>query len=313
MLSVRQLSRRYASVSVVHDLTFEVNTGEILGLLGPNGAGKSTTMKMLCGALAPSSGRIDIAGFALMTSPQQAKAQMGYLPETPPLYPTLTVSEYLIFCAKIRRLPRAKISSAIAHVVELCHLDAVLHRRLGNLSTGFRQRVGIAQAIVHRPQVIVLDEPTNGLDPQQMIEVRNLIRSLREHHSVVLSSHILSEVAAVCDQVLMLHQGKCVFQGRLTEVQAQFTNQQLSMAFSAPPTVAVLQQVPGVDACELRSEQCFLVHTQQPQITAQAIIQASVQQGWQLYQMTPQQGALERAFMHYMGADEATQAKGVAL
>jgi len=303
VLSVRQLSRRYATVTVVHELSFEVKTGEILGLLGPNGAGKSTTLKMICGALAPSGGTIEIAGLPLLTSPKRAKTQLGYLPEVPPLYPALTVSEYLVFCAKIRRIPRAQIDAAVLRVIALCHLESVEKRRLGHLSTGFKQRVGIAQAIVHRPQVIVLDEPTNGLDPQQMIEIRHLIKALREDHSVILSSHILSEVAAVCDRVLMLQQGRCVFHGSLRQVQAEFQQNQLSLAFLAPPDVAVLAQIPGVESCQLMPDQTFSVHTQEPKATAAAIIQASVQQGWQLYQIMPQQGALERAFMHHMGDD----------
>ena len=198
-VQVENLHRYYGATHAVRGVSFKVQRGEVMGLLGPNGAGKSTTMKLLSGALAPSSGRILIGGKDLRDQPKACKAKLGYLPEHPPLYPELTVDEYLRYAAKLRRIPRRAIASALAHTKTRCGLDGCGPRLIGNLSKGFQQRVGVAQAIVHSPALVILDEPTVGLDPIQIREIRNLIREIGGEHSVILSTHILPEAQTLCD------------------------------------------------------------------------------------------------------------------
>jgi len=210
LIRVDRVSRRFGARRAVDDVSFIVGRGEVLGLLGPNGAGKSTTMSMISGVMAMSKGSIQVAGHDIVVTPVQAKQYLGYLPEKPPLYPELTVDEYLAYCARLRNVPRPQVAAVIAGVKERCGLGEVGGRLLGNLSRGYQQRAGLAQALVHNPAVLILDEPTAGLDPNQIVEVRNLIRELGYERSVVLSTHILSEVQEVCGRVAILHQGKLV-------------------------------------------------------------------------------------------------------
>lgn len=218
-LSARDLCREYGRYVAVDHVSLELHRGEVLGLLGPNGAGKSTTMRMLTGLLAPSSGSIQICGIDLLEKPTAAKAQLGFLPEIPPLYPDLTVDEYLRLAARLHRVPKAEESAALASVKQRCGLNDCGNRLIGVLSKGFQQRVGIAQAIIHKPAVIILDEPSVGLDPNQMREIRQLIRDLGKTSSVILSTHLLSEVVSVCDRVQILHKGQVVFNQSMPEIQ----------------------------------------------------------------------------------------------
>lgn len=217
-VSASGLSRRYGARIAVHDIGFELRQGEVLGLLGPNGAGKTTTLQMLAGCLAPSSGDIQICGIDLLESPQQAKALLGYLPETPPLYRELTVDEFLNFAARLHRVAKATIPAAVDSAKQRCGLADVGKRLIGSLSKGYQQRVGIAQAIVHNPRVVILDEPTVGLDPIQIREIRKLIRELGGEHSVILSTHILPDVESICDRVQIMNQGKLAFAGGMAEL-----------------------------------------------------------------------------------------------
>lgn len=210
-LLAQNLTRHFNGYVAVHGVNFELKRGEVLGLLGPNGAGKTTTMRMLTGNLAPSSGSLQICGIDLLDKPRHAKANIGYLPEIPPLYQEMTVNEYLQFVARLHRIGRHKINTAITNVKQRCGLDTVGSRLIGLLSKGYQQRVGIAQAIIHDPAVIILDEPTVGLDPNQIREIRALIRELGVARSVLLSTHILSEVENVCDRVHIMHQGRIIF------------------------------------------------------------------------------------------------------
>jgi len=214
------LSRYYSEHCAVNNVDVVLHKGEVLGLLGPNGAGKSTTMQMLTGNLSPSAGEIQINGIDLLDEPRNAKQQMGYLPEQPPVYRDLTVSEYLHYCARLRNVPSAQRKGAVATASERCGLQDVSKRLIGNLSKGFRQRVGIAQAILHNPAVVILDEPTVGLDPIQIREIRSLIRELGKEHGIILSTHILPEVQAVCDRVQILNRGKTVFNDTLEGVES---------------------------------------------------------------------------------------------
>ena len=210
-VSVQNLCRDFGGTAVVRSVNLELRRGEVLGLLGPNGAGKTSTLRMLTGNLAPSGGSVSICGVDILDQPQVAKAYIGYLPETPPLYQEMTVDEYLYFVAKLHRMRRDEIQVAQDRVKQRCGLNDMSKRLINNLSKGYQQRVGIAQAIIHNPDVIILDEPTVGLDPNQMRGIRELIRELGAQQSVILSTHILSEVDAVCDLVKIMHQGRIVF------------------------------------------------------------------------------------------------------
>lgn len=211
-LSVRGLCRYFGSRAVVRDINLELRRGEVLGLLGPNGAGKTTIMRMLTGNLAPTAGRIEICGIDLIDKPRDAKARLGYLPETPPLYRELTVTEYLRFAATLHRVRKAKIDAALNKVLEQCELGNAARRLIGSLSKGYQQRIGIAQAIIHEPEVIILDEPTAGLDPNHMREIRTLIRQLGAERSVIISTHILPEVESMCNRVQIVNEGRTVFE-----------------------------------------------------------------------------------------------------
>jgi ABC-2 type transport system ATP-binding protein len=218
LLRAHGLCRRYGGHSAVDGLDLALRPGEVLGLLGPNGAGKSTTMRMLSGNLAPSSGRIEICGIDLFEHPLAAKNHLGYLPEIPPLYRELTVGEFLDLTARLHRVPGEGVAAAVTRVMQRCGLSEVSRRLVGRLSKGYQQRVGIAQAIIHDPAVIILDEPTAGLDPLQIREIRALIGELGRTSGVILSTHILAEAEALCDRVLILHHGRPVFSGGVEEL-----------------------------------------------------------------------------------------------
>ena len=217
-LKVENISKSYGSLKAVSNLSFSVPAGEVVGFLGPNGAGKSTTMKIITGVMPPTSGNVlldDINGF---DHPMEYKRKVGYLPELPPLYPAMIVSDYLKFAAEIREVPSRKIQASIDRVVEFAALEAVHHRIIGNLSKGYRQRVGIAQALIHDPEVLVLDEPTVGLDPVQIVEIRELIKSLAKERTIILSTHILPEVSAICKRIIMINHGKIAGDGSEQEL-----------------------------------------------------------------------------------------------
>ena len=208
MLEAEGLCKRYGNFDAVKDLSFKIETGGIYGFLGPNGAGKSTTMNMITGYLAPTSGRVLIDGIDITKEPKKAKEKLGYLPEVPPLYPDLTVKEYLDFVSELKRVPSAGRSGAVKEIMERTGLDQVGGKLIRNLSKGYKQRTGIAAAIIGYPDLIILDEPTSGLDPAQIIEIRELIRSLKDDHTVILSSHILQEISALCDHIMVISHGR---------------------------------------------------------------------------------------------------------
>lgn len=210
MIEISHLAKKYGGHYAVKDLSVTIEDGQIYGFLGPNGAGKSTTMNIITGYLAPTAGEVKIDGFDIMKEPEEAKKRIGYLPEIPPLYQEMTVEEYLRFAASLKKIPASARKAAVEKAVEIAKLSEVSNRLIANLSKGYRQRVGLAQAVLGDPPVIILDEPTVGLDPKQMIEIRELILSLKEKHTVILSSHILSEVSAVCDRILIISKGELV-------------------------------------------------------------------------------------------------------
>ncbi len=210
-LSATDLTRRYGRHGAVEGISLQLRRGEVLGLLGHNGAGKSTTLQMLSGVLLPHAGRIEVCGFDLARQPDQERACIGFLPETPPLYRDMRVADYLAFAARLRRMPQGKVAGALEEAMRRCGLQDVARKIIGTLSKGYQQRVGIAQAIIHHPEVIILDEPTVGLDPAQIRDIRSLIRELGDAHSVILSTHLLPEVESICDRVEILHQGRLIY------------------------------------------------------------------------------------------------------
>ncbi len=257
MIEVSHLSKNYGSRPAVEDLSFTVGDGQIFGLLGPNGAGKSTIMNILTGYIAPTSGEVKVAGFSLPEQAQQAKACVGYLPEQPPLYPEMTVQEYLDFAAELKGVRRADRKEQVRRAARRTGLEEVLPRLIRSLSKGYRQRVGIAQALLGSPKLIILDEPTVGLDPAQVIEIRKLIRELGKAHTVILSSHILSEVQAVCSQVLILAKGRLVAVGAPEELGEKLSSGSCLKATVLGGGQSVLKAVgaiPGIRKVELEGE-----------------------------------------------------------
>src|SRR3569832_2184128 len=248
LIRVEHLYRYYGQHCALHDVSFTVGKGEVLGLLGPNGAGKSTTMQILSGNLAPSAGQVWINGVDLLDRPKQANAGLGYLPDQPPLNRDLTGYEFLGYCARLHRIAPAQRRGAIDTAKQRCGLGDVGRRLIGNLSKGYQQRVGIAQAIVHAPPVVILDEPTVGLDPLQMREIRALIRELRGEHSEILSTHILPEVQAVCDRVQIISAGKLVFNDTIEGLQRRMHASSLIVGLRRSPEVSALQGIAGVES-----------------------------------------------------------------
>jgi ABC-2 type transport system ATP-binding protein len=227
MIEARNLSKSYGELAAVRDISFRVDQGEILGFLGPNGAGKTTTMRMLTGALPPSSGTAIIAGYDILEQPLEVKRRIGYLPENPPLYLDLNVTSFLKFVTKIKGVPSSERDERIDWAIGRCGLKDVRKRVIGNLSKGFRQRVGLAQAIINKPEVLVLDEPTIGLDPRQIREIRELIRELSKEHTIILSTHILPEVTMICNRAVIINRGKVVLEGKVADLTRDRTLEEL--------------------------------------------------------------------------------------
>ena len=257
MIEISHLVKKYGGHYAVKDLDVTIQDGRIYGFLGPNGAGKSTTMNMITGYLAPTSGEVKIDGYDIMKEPEAAKKRIGYLPEVPPLYPDMTVGEYLRFAAQLKKIPSGQRAKEVQRCMELAQLSEVKSRLIANLSKGYKQRVGLAQAVLGNPGIIILDEPTVGLDPKQIIEIRQLICSLGEKHTVILSSHILSEVSAVCDEILIISQGKLVASDTpegLAEKQKGASILKLSAKGRKEDLENVLQNLPGTEGYTVRQE-----------------------------------------------------------
>ena len=305
LVKVENLYRYYDDHCAVQDLSFELRKGEILGFLGPNGAGKSTTMQMLSGNLAPSAGRILIGSVDLLDEPKRAKRATGYLPEQPPLYPDFTVNEYLDYCARLHRVPHSKVPAARALAKERCGLKEVGHRLIGNLSKGYQQRVGIAQAIIHSPAVVILDEPTIGLDPIQIREIRALITELGNEHGVILSTHILPEVQTICSRVQIIHKGRLVFNDTLTGLTQRMQSTSLVLACRLAPEVKFLHALPDVKSVETLDEHRLRITFTTHANLAEAVAAEAVKRGWGLLELTPERKSLEQIFVDLTAADEA--------
>lgn len=312
LIRVENLWRYYGASCAVRDLSFEVGLGEVLGFLGPNGAGKSTTMQIISGNLAPSRGRVWINGIDILARPKQAKAALGYLPEQPPLYRELTVDEYLVYCARLHRIGRTWQRAAVDTVKERCGLGGIGRRLIGNLSKGYQQRVGIAQAIVHSPAVVILDEPTVGLDPIQIREIRALIRQLSGEHGVILSTHILPEVQAICDRVQIIHRGELVLADTIEGLSCRMHSASLRLALHNPPPLEDLQAVAGVKAVEALGDGALRLHHAPHQNPAETLAKLSVENHWGLYELTPERVSLEQIFVDITRSEEPVVTEGAA-
>jgi gliding motility-associated transport system ATP-binding protein len=297
-ISARGLTRKFGTHTAVNNIDLQLRRGEVLGFLGPNGAGKTTTMQMLTGNLAPSAGAVSICGIDLLDNPTAAKAKTGYLPETPPLYRELNVDEYLMLVAKLHRIPRNECHDAIAGVKQRCGLTEVGRTLIGSLSKGFQQRVGIAQAIVHGPDVVILDEPTVGLDPNQIREIRSLIRELGGKHSVILSTHILPEVEAICDRVQIMHHGNLVYSDTISALEEFESGRTILLGLRRPPAVGELAALEGVAAVESVSDTVLRVQFAADHDPTGEIVKRSVERNWGLYQLSPAQTSLEEVFVN---------------
>jgi len=297
-LNARNLSRRLGRREVIRNISLQLKRGEVLGLLGHNGAGKSTTMQMLAGVLIPNAGSIEICGIDMALSPKEAKACIGYLPEHPPLYRDMRVDDYLAYAAKLHRVPHSRIRESLAICKNRCGLNDSGRKIISTLSKGYQQRVGIAQAIIHQPEVVILDEPTVGLDPSQIRDIRALIRELGNAHSVILSTHLLGEVENVCDRVEIMQRGQFIYGDTSVRMQSLGHQAGFVVTLLAPPDLAALKAVAGVINVEALSATRFKILHALDTNTAESLLALSAQQGWQAQQLTPLQGNLEDAFVH---------------
>ena len=312
MIEVQHITKRYGGVTAVDDVSFSVDKGEILGFLGPNGAGKTTTMRILTGYMPPTDGKATVAGFDVFTHPIEAKRRTGYLPETPPLYPDMTVREYLDFAAKIKGVPPKERRDRVAAVMKRTHVADMADRHCSKLSKGYRQRVGLGQALIHNPEVLVLDEPTAGLDPKQIIETRDLIRSLAGDHTIVLSTHILPEVAQTCQRVVIIAKGRVVavdtpegLTARLQGAETLYVQIDAQGAEAEP----MLTAIPGVTRVAMSDHRDgvrgFEVESARGTDIRREIARAVVTSGWGLLELRPMRLSLEEIFLQ-VTTDEST-------
>ncbi len=297
LIQAENLYRYYAGHCAVHNVSFSVNKGEVLGFLGPNGAGKTTTMQMLCGNLAPSSGRIRINDIDMLEQPKTAKMFLGYLPDAPPLYRELTVSEYLDYCARLHRIPCTNKKAALQKALNRCHLNEVKQRLIGNLSKGFRQRIGIAQAILHNPDVIILDEPTTGLDPIQIREIRTLIGELAHDHAILLSTHALAEVQQSCTHVQIIDQGKLILHETIAALQQTLSTATLFIATRKAVDTERLASLPDILNIETLAPGRYRIQHRLHGNPAERIAETITTFGWGLLELTPEKKSIEEVFV----------------
>jgi ABC-2 type transport system ATP-binding protein len=306
LVQVDALTRTYGKTQAIKDISFSIRRGEVLGFLGPNGAGKSTTMQIITGNLAPTNGRVIIADHDIVQAPRDAKAALGYLPEQPPLYREFTVDEFLDYCAALHRVPRHERHAARERAKARCGLTEVGRRLIGNLSKGYQQRVGLAQAIIHLPPVIVLDEPTVGLDPIQIREIRTLIRELGRDHAVILSTHILPEVQATCDRVQIINKGRLVLNESIEDLSRHLRARSLIIGLRNPPGAAELVQIPGVTDVRAQNDGRLRVFHDGERDPAETLVRLAAEKNWGLYEINPERATLEELFVEITGTPEAS-------
>lgn len=296
IVKIENLSHRYSSSWAIRDINMEITRYGIVGLLGSNGAGKSTTMNILCGSLNQTEGNVYINGINFREDPMRAKMEIGFLPQNPPLYLDLTVDEYLNYCAGLRDMSGKTRKDAVNEAKERCGITHFSGRLLKNLSGGYRQRVGIAQAIVHKPNVLVLDEPTNGLDPNQIIEVRSLIKDIAKDRVVIFSSHILSEVQLLCRDIKMIESGRIVFEDTMEAFNNYVEPHSMVIHFNNMPPAADLEAIQGVMKIDLLTEQLVRLYFSGEAGIAETIVTKSVQNGWRLQEITLEKNSVEEIF-----------------
>lgn len=299
---VENLVKTYGPQRAVDNISFTVRTGEVLGFLGPNGAGKTTTMKAITTFLVPDSGNIKVGKYSIYDEPEQLKKNIGYLPENNPLYEDMPVIDYLKFVGKLQGIADRELTDSLINVIDLCGLEGEKHKKIGELSKGYKQRVGLAQALIHKPEVLILDEPTTGLDPNQIVEIRELIRKIGKEKTVILSSHILAEVEATCDRIMIINKGKIVADGTTRELRSQASGSAtlkvkieggaLDEVFSA------FKEIPGVAVVDFLDKQNFrFVLEGDPEAKlANAVFAACVKKGWVITELIPVETKLEDIF-----------------
>jgi ABC-2 type transport system ATP-binding protein len=315
MITVKELSKKYARTIAVDQISFQVAKGQIVGFLGPNGAGKTTTMRILTCFLPPSAGTATVAGFDVLEQPLEVKKRIGYLPETPPIYPEMETAEYLRFVGKLKGLSGADLRKRVDYACDRCAVADVKKKLLGKLSKGYRQRVGLAQAIIHNPDVLVLDEPTAGLDPKQINETRDLIKSLAGDHTIILSTHILPEVEQICEQVIIINKGRLVATDSVRNLQARARGAEsvlLEVAsrngkLDVGGVLQKLEQIPGVNRAlckeDLDSRAIFEVDSQKGHFVRSQLARAVIESGWDLNELRPAAVSLEEVFLQLTGGE----------
>jgi ABC-2 type transport system ATP-binding protein len=328
MITVTELTKRYARHTAVDHVSFEVQKGQIVGFLGPNGAGKTTTMRMLTCFLPPTSGQATVAGFDVLEQPFEVKKRIGYLPETPPLYPEMRTAEYLAFVGSLKGLTGAELTKRVEYVLDRCSVADVRNKLLGKLSKGYRQRVGLAQAIIHNPDVLILDEPTSGLDPKQINETRDLIKSLAGDHTIILSTHILPEVEQTCQYVLIINKGKLVVKDSVNNLQNRARGAESLLVEVGGRNGDVdytlvqrrLELIPGVSRVvfkeKVQNRAAFEVESRKDGFVRGDLARTIVESGWDLNELRPTAVSLEEIFLQLTGepavvsAEEAVVAGG---
>ena len=296
IVKVEHLSHRYSIQWAIRDINIEITRNGIYGLLGSNGAGKSTTMNIICGVLKQTEGEVYIKGINLRENPVEAKKHLGFLPQKPPLHMDLTVEEYLVHCANMRLIPAHEVQGAVKDVMGRCGISHFSRRLIRNLSGGYQQRLGIAQAIIHNPDFVVLDEPTNGLDPNQIVEIRELIREIAVDRTVILSTHILSEVQATCDYIRMIEEGQVVFSGTVDEFDNYIVPTTLFVSLLAAPPAEVIREIPGVVAVEELGGSKFRIQFSDALEATERLVEASVTKGWRLVEIRQEKSSLDEIF-----------------
>ena len=312
MIEVQHLTKRYGPVTAVDDVSFKAERGEILGFLGPNGAGKTTTMRVLTGYMPATDGKAIVAGYDVLEQPVEAKRRTGYLPETPPLYPDMTVFDYLTFCARIKGVPRSERATRLRNVMERTQIADVAKRHCAKLSKGYRQRVGLAQALLHNPEVLILDEPTAGLDPKQIIETRRLIKGLGGDHTIILSTHILPEVSQTCNRIVIINKGRVVAVDTPDNLTARLRGSEtlyVQVDAMGADAEGMLSSIPGVTRVSTSDRRDsiagFEVDSDSGRDVRRELAAAIVNRGWGLLELRPMRMGLEEIFLKVITEDAA--------
>lgn len=301
IVEVKHLSHRYSTEWAIRDINFSIESNGVFGLLGSNGAGKSTTMNIICNVLSQTEGEVCINGINLGKHPIEAKKYIGFLPQKAPLHVEVTVEEYLYHCADLRLMPKNQIRNAVEKAMEKCQITHFRHRQISNLSGGYQQRVGIAQAIIHEPMFIVLDEPTNGLDPNQIVEIRHLIRDIAVDKAVLISTHILPEVQAVCDYIMMIDQGKMVFKGSINEFDTYMAPSALMTIMHNAPQNEELLAIEGIERVERLTRTRIRLHFKGDTSIVSRVIEKACEKGWRLREISLEKESLDKVFAKLSG------------